>query len=171
MEIQNPENLEQDPRFPSGPWIGFFLQYWMPGRHATNVEMTCSKGRLSGTGEDWVGPYTIEGRYDLRSGRCEWTKQYIGRHSVEYRGVNEGRGIWGVWEMKQLWGLLKDRGGFHIWPDGADVQDESDEAEKTLLELMRKEFGGRLVRALPILLVIAGVAAGLAFFVRKILEK
>ena len=46
----------------------------------------------------------------------EWTKQYVGRHRVDYRGINDGHGIWGVWEIRQLGGLYHDRGGFHIWP-------------------------------------------------------
>src|SRR5579871_3130443 len=106
-------DLEHDSRFPSGPWTGFFLQYWMPGRHKTNLHLTCQGGQLTGTGQDWVGPYTIDGSYNPGTGRCEWTKQYLGRHAVTYRGVNDGRGIWGTWELPQLFGLFVDRGGFH----------------------------------------------------------
>src|SRR5262245_8718765 len=108
--------LERDPRFPSGPWTGFFLQYWLPGRHQTDVRLNCQGGYLSGTGHDWVGPYTVEGTYDTGSGRCTWTKQYTGKHSVAYRGMNDGHGIWGVWEIRLLGGVYQDRGGFHIWP-------------------------------------------------------
>ncbi len=54
-------NLERDPRFPSGAWTGYFLQYWLPGRHTTNVDLTCCAGNLTGTGRDWVGSYTIDG--------------------------------------------------------------------------------------------------------------
>src|SRR6266849_1820784 len=105
-------NLECDPRFPSGAWTGYFLQYWLPGRHTTNVDLTCCAGNLTGTGRDWVGSDTIDGHYDLDTGKCEWTKRYLGKHTVSYRGVNSGHGIWGVWEIRLLAGLYTDRGGF-----------------------------------------------------------
>jgi hypothetical protein len=169
-ELDNVE-LETDPRFPSGPWTGFFLQYWMPGRHVTNLQLTCSRGQLSGEGSDWVGAYSISGAYDVRTGQCQWTKQYVGRHSIAYKGVNEGRGIWGVWELKQLWGLFTDRGGFHIWPEGAEVGDESDEAERALMEVMRQQFGNRSLRLVCwaiFLLAVAVMSAGIGLLVTKI---
>jgi hypothetical protein len=162
MEERDLANLEQDPRFPSGPWTGFFLQYWLPGRHRTNLDLTCQGGELAGTGQDWVGAYTVAGSYDLSTGRCEWTKQYLGKHAVAYRGVNDGHGIWGVWEIRQLGGLFVDRGGFHLWPEGTDASEESDRTEQAVLAMMREEFGGRLARAARGLLVLA-VAAALAF--------
>ena len=109
-------DLESDPRFPSGPWTGFFLQYWLPGRHKMDLKLTWSNGTITGRGSDRVGPFTIDGTYDPATGQCEWTKQYVGKHAVAYRGVNDGHGIWGVWEIRQLRGLYVDRGGFHIWP-------------------------------------------------------
>ncbi len=154
-------NLEPDPRFPSGPWTGFFLQYWLPGRHTTNSTLTWQRGELTGAGQDWVGPYTIRGHYDSTTSRCEWIKQYIGRHAVAYRGVNDGHGIWGVWEIRILGGLYVDRGGFHIWPEGTDVSEESKQTEEAVLATMRKEFGGpiyRVVRGLFILAVVAAIA-------------
>jgi hypothetical protein len=157
-------NLEQDRRFPSGPWTGFFLQYWLPGRHSTNLGLTCRRGELTGRGQDWVGPYTVDGNYELGTGKCEWTKQYLGKHSVAYRGVNDGRGIWGVWEIRQLGGLYVDRGGFHIWPEGTNVSQESYETEQALLAVMRKEFGSRLFRAVRGLFIL-GLAAALALLI------
>ena len=139
--------LETDARFPSGPWTGFFLQSWLPGRQATNLDLACQAGRLTGTGHDRVGPYTVDGNYELESGRCEWTKQYLGKHAVEYRGVNDGHGIWGVWEIRQLCGLYVDRGGFHLWPEGTDVSEESERTEQAVLDLMRAQFGNPLARA------------------------
>lgn len=154
--------LETDPRFPSGMWTGFFLQLAVRGRQKTSLNLTCSEGRLTGEGKDWVGRYTIDGSYDLATGQCEWTKQYLRRHAVTYKGTNNGRGIWGVWELTQLWGLLTDRGGFHIWPDGFDVAEESDEAERALLEVMRRQPGARFVRAAVLLTMIVAAAIGVA---------
>jgi hypothetical protein len=156
--------VELDPRFPSGPWTGYFLQYWLPGRHATDLRLTCRAGELDGAGRDWVGPFTIAGTYDVATGRCVWTKRYTGRHAVAYRGVNDGHGIWGVWELPQLGGLFIDRGGFHIWPDGADVSEAADRTEQAVLAAMREEFGSRAARIVRAAVVLAG-AAGLALLV------
>ena len=65
---------------------------------------------MTGDGVDDIGRFLIQGRYDAAGGECHWTKQYVGKHSVFYRGFREGRGIWGTWE------LSRTRGGFHIWP-------------------------------------------------------
>ena len=34
-----------DPRFPTGPWTGFFLQYWLPGRQRTDLTLACQRAR------------------------------------------------------------------------------------------------------------------------------
>jgi hypothetical protein len=105
--------LETDPRFPSGPWVGFFLQPVLPGRHMMELHLTFQGGVLSGEGRDWVGPFLIRGRYQTSDGRCWWSKRYLGRHDVAYTGYNEGKGIWGTWQMTDpRW-----HGGFHIWPE------------------------------------------------------
>jgi hypothetical protein len=154
---------EADPRFPGGPWTGFFLQYWLPGRQRTDVDLDFAGGSLAGTGTDRVGRYTVDGTYDPVTGRCEWTKQYVGKHRVAYRGVNDGHGIWGVWEIRILRGLYADRGGFHLWPAGTDVSEESDRTERAVLNAMRAEFGGPALRLLPAALVFAAVVAVAVF--------
>lgn len=110
-----PTNAETDPRFPSGPWIGFWLQKLLPpGKHQTELHLTFHAGQMKGEGRDCIGKFIIQGTYTLADGRCQWIKRYLGRHAVSYRGFNEGKGIWGVWEISS------DRlqGGFHIWPKG-----------------------------------------------------
>jgi hypothetical protein len=123
-----PEELETDPRFPSGPWTGYFLQPLIPGRHRMELALTFSKGQLRGEGRDWVGNFVMRGQYALDSGKCYWTKRYLTKHDVLYQGYNEGKGIWGVWEIPtDGW-----RGGFHIWPVGmanADQPELSEEAD------------------------------------------
>ncbi len=157
MNAPVPAALERDPRFPSGAWTGFFLQYWLPGRHTTNLHMTCAGGTLRGEGQDRVGRYTIEGTYDVATGKCEWIKQYIGKHRVAYRGVNDGQGIWGVWEIRVLGDLYIDRGGFHLWPEGTDVSAASDETERAVVAAMHQEFGGPAYRAARSLLILAAL--------------
>jgi hypothetical protein len=75
------------------------------------LRLTFSNGRIRGDGRDRIGAFTFAGSYDLHDGTCHWMKRYVGRHEVAYRGYNEGKGIWGVWEIPP-----RARGGFHIWP-------------------------------------------------------
>ena len=90
------------------------------------LRLTFHSGSLRGDGHDWVGAFTIDGHYELQDGRCWWTKRYVGQHEVSYTGYNEGKGIWGIWEIPP-W----SRGGFHIWPVGmADPTQATLEAEE-----------------------------------------
>jgi hypothetical protein len=120
-------DLETDPRFPSGPWVGFWLQRSPPiGRHMMEMRLTFRQGQISGEGRDWVGAFLFTGRYDIADGRCHWTKRYLGKHDVYYQGFNEGKGIWGTWEIPAGDGYRPSQGGFHIWPEGmADPTQES----------------------------------------------
>jgi hypothetical protein len=65
---------------------------------------------------------------------CSWLKTYLGRHSVEYYGHREGKGIWGTWNIRRA------RGGFQIWPIGSepafeDISEEEDSELPALLEI------------------------------------
>jgi hypothetical protein len=120
MTADQPPTLETDPRFPSGPWTGFFLQKSIPGKHLMELRLNFQTGNMTGEGRDWVGEFVVKGQYNLADGKCYWTKKYLGKHDVFYQGYNEGKGIWGVWEI----GVLA-RGGFHIWPEG--LQDPTGE--------------------------------------------
>src|SRR5207248_8159181 len=95
MNADQAPHLETDPRFPSGPWVGFFLQKQIPGKHLMELRLNFVQGVMRGEGRDWVGEFVIHGRYDLADGRCYWTKRYRGKHDVFYSGFNEGKGIWG----------------------------------------------------------------------------
>jgi hypothetical protein len=76
------------------------------------LHLTFRQGMMTGEGRDWIGEFLIRGRYQVEDGQCWWTKRYIGKHDVSYRGYNEGKGIWGLWEIPPTW-----KGGFHIWPE------------------------------------------------------
>jgi hypothetical protein len=110
----DPES-ETDPRFPSGPWQGFFLMAHLPGRHTMELHLSFRRGVMSGEGRDQIGEFLIRGRYSVDDGKCRWTKRYVGKHDVAYNGYNEGRGIWGIWDIPPSW-----RGGFYIWPKKMD---------------------------------------------------
>jgi hypothetical protein len=113
---QEPRDLklevETDSRFPSGPWRGFFLMSHLPGRHQMELRLTFRQGVMTGEGRDLIGPFLFRGRYQVEDGQCWWSKRYLGKHDVSYRGYNEGKGIWGLWDIPPSW-----RGGFHIWPE------------------------------------------------------
>lgn len=115
MDREPPAGLEieTDPRFPSGPWTGFFLMDHWPGRHQMELRLTFGEGNLNGEGRDRIGEFLVRGQYNLENGKCHWSKRYIGKHDVFYQGYNEGKGIWGLWEIPP-----GSRGGFHIWPEG-----------------------------------------------------
>lgn len=109
-----------DALFPSGPWTGFYTYRSPEDRHRQDLRLTFEVGRLSGSGGDDIGPFSILGRYDATSLECTWSKSYIlpdGRgHSVDYRGWREGKGIWGRWTIG-----ANASGGFHIWPVSAEA--------------------------------------------------
>ena len=83
------------------------------------LHLTFAGGVLTGDGRDDIGTFGMRGRYDAGTGECHWTKSYTGAHDVFYHGFREGKGIWGIWEIKQV-----GRGGFHIWPLNAGEGEE-----------------------------------------------
>src|SRR5690348_1906912 len=113
-DTPTPPDLEQDGRFPSGPWKGYFLQRPLAGRQWMELNLTFREGKVRGEGRDWVGDFVIRGRYDVETGKCSWNKRYVGQHDIAYDGYNEGKGIWGTWEWPPF---PPHRGGFHIWPE------------------------------------------------------
>jgi hypothetical protein len=118
--VSKPPELtpESDPRFPSGKWTGFFQQKELPGKHMMELHLSFSQGILQGEGRDRVGAFILRGRYSLDDGKCHWNKSYIGKHDVFYQGFNEGKGIWGVWQIAASGGDSGYHGGFNIWPEG-----------------------------------------------------
>jgi hypothetical protein len=113
-----------DREFPSGPWTGFYTYRFHPSKYRTDMVLTFAQGRMTGEGQDNVGPFVVAGSYDTVSKECTWTKTYVAAHDVFYTGFREGKGIWGNWEIRGV------RGGFHIWP----LDSESEAEEKKLEE-------------------------------------
>jgi hypothetical protein len=149
--------------FPSGAWTGFFMQPLAPGRHTMDLEMRFRDGQVRGRGRDWVGEFSIDGEYDRSTGECRWTKHYHGRHDVTYVGRNEGQGIWGVWELAQLLGMLRGRGVFHIWPVGMTPTREADLTE---LAMSRGELRwSPALAAIGFVVALLIAAAGIALHI------
>jgi hypothetical protein len=160
--VMNPLDVaavEHDPRFPSGSWTGFYLQWWMPGRHDMAIDLTFAAGQLQATGSDRVGPFTFQGEYIPADGQCRWVKTYLGRHQVTYSGVNEGEGIWGTWEIRELAGLYRDQGVFHIWPHGMTPTDASRATVQAYLSQLRTRWLTRLF-----CLAVGGALIGAALY-------
>jgi hypothetical protein len=112
--------LEPDPRFTSGPWLGYYQQWYHQARQ--RLRLTFAAGAVTGTGRDPAGDFVVRGTYDARSGRCSLTKTYPGSHRVHYDGIADGDGIGGAWEIRYAIGLT-DRGRFRIWPDASAAAD------------------------------------------------
>ena len=98
--------------FPSGEWSG----YWIQGteRGSQDLRLHFARGTISGGGGDRIGDFVVRGSYDDEKREVWFEKSYAGKHSVFYRGFNDGiAGIWGDWQIGTF-----TRGGFHIWPQG-----------------------------------------------------
>jgi hypothetical protein len=106
------------------------------------LNLSFRQGIMTGEGRDMIGQFLIRGKYKLDDGKCEWTKRYIGKHDVSYQGYNEGKGIWGLWEIAPAW-----RGGFHIWPTAMGdptspkLAEEINEPTEVLAELELEKVG------------------------------
>lgn len=122
MSTDRDTHTEQDDRFISGRWRGFWIQG--PVKSRTELVLVFRDGRVSGEGRDWVGDFLIRGDYDPETGRVGWLKQYVGAHAIRYDGAAEtGEGIWGVWRM-----LPDEKGGFQIWPEREGGESNADHA-------------------------------------------
>ncbi len=89
--------------YPSGQWIGYWEQrVW--GRQPMNeLELHFADGVVRGSGWDVIGAFTFFGQYD-EHGSIVMTKQYLGRHTVQYQGQYDGEGtIFGRWSIGEAW--------------------------------------------------------------------
>ena len=109
------EDIEQDGRFPSGPWKGFFLQPGMSGRSWMEIRLTFRKGELRGEGRDWGGESLFRGRSEVETGKC-LVEQTVYAASTPFitRDTTKGKVFGGC---GQEWlPQPHHRGGYHIWP-------------------------------------------------------
>ena len=97
-------------QFPSGKWTGFFTYHGAAHQFPMDLLLEFQEGKMTGEGNDAIGPFIIFGAYSSASGECSWIKQYVGQHAVDYRGFKEAKDIWGTWTLPGA------KGGFRIWP-------------------------------------------------------
>lgn len=102
--------FESDPRFPSGPWEGFWAY---DGELASmNLYMQFVGGRVRGEGSDRIGMFDITGRYWTRHGTVVLRKHYRGYHVVRYRGSSFFPYLKGESRIASA----LDHGRWRIWP-------------------------------------------------------
>ena len=58
-------------------------------------------GKISGAGEDPNGQFVIDGHIQ-QNGQLEFTKQYIGKHAVHYKGQRNYKQIVGHWSIPEF---------------------------------------------------------------------
>ncbi len=71
-------------KFEGGAVEGKYYQYGQ-GYDMFFDFFSLREGRVSGQGNDGIGPFTMAGNYD-NQGKVSFTKQYVGQHAVEYNG-------------------------------------------------------------------------------------
>jgi len=96
----------------TGHWEGFYLQDG--DRHRQTLELAFAQGKMSGTGDDPIGPFVILGEYDEEENSVAWVKQYLERHQVYYSGQMSNGRISGAWIIINYGRYLSDR--FELWP-------------------------------------------------------
>ena len=80
-----PSEPEVSTKFEGGAVTGKYYQY--ANGHDMKFEyFSLRKGRVAGQGDDEIGAFTMAGTYD-ESGQVNFIKQYIGKHSVNYKGT------------------------------------------------------------------------------------
>lgn len=83
-----------------GYYVQFGQQYPMQFADLQIHIATPQAGSLSGSGEDVVGKFTLQGSYDASSSAIQFKKQYEGAHAIYYEGIlsqsqTEITGHWG----------------------------------------------------------------------------
>lgn len=90
--------------YPSGTWQGFWEQPGYGRQPMERFELHFRDRAVSGGGVDVVGRFTVRGECDGRTGRVRLTKQYVGKHRVDYDGQPDGEGcIGGTWRIEDTW--------------------------------------------------------------------
>jgi hypothetical protein len=91
--------------FANGPWKGFWKQDSWGRQEMEQFELAFSNdGFITGKGTDVIGIFVFRGHFDTTTGDLTMTKQYLGKHQVDYRGRPDGEGrIVGSWDIGGVW--------------------------------------------------------------------
>ncbi len=110
MNQPSPRHIPNSNPFFSGEWNGFYREPHRSQCGWMHLYIVFEDGTIRAEGTDYVGPWIARGSYCTESLLCEWTKHYMGKHTVRYRGKAGEDGIMGHWS------LTFSDGPFHIWP-------------------------------------------------------
>lgn len=100
MTIDRNGHHETDKRFPSGIWVGYWMQGYIKGRMRLTLEFI--NGAITGEGSDPVGTFKMKGIYSLRHNMVSMSKRYYGAHSVGYVGGAADGGLNGTWQIRSI---------------------------------------------------------------------
>ena len=114
MTFDETANFESDPRFPTGPWKGYWLQDGETG--LMDLSLAFVEGIVVGSGKDLIGEFDLQGVYSVEERSIALKKTYRGKHEVWYRGRPIQGELMGEWTIADT----PARGGWRLWP----VEDE-----------------------------------------------
>ncbi len=78
---------------------GWWEQARFGRQQMSNLQLEYRGLVIRGHGTDIVGPFTLFGAFEPE-GSLRLVKQYLNRHTVNYRGVFDGEGcLFGVWNI------------------------------------------------------------------------
>lgn len=102
--------------FPSGRWQGYFMQFGK--KFDLQMELTVvPSGKVTGTGTDSTGSFTVDGECNPSTGRFNFLQTYE-RHSIEYQCGWQGgakQTVKGLWFISSPSGTY-DSGELELWP-------------------------------------------------------
>src|SRR5580693_6256249 len=112
---------------PSGPWTGYYLYGHAGPKHRMRLGLAFTPdGKIRGEGVDDIAPFIIDGFFNGATREANWTKAYVGMHTVRYSGIYSARSICGNWFLAGL------TGGFWIWPEAFTESEEEMTVELAL---------------------------------------
>ena len=145
---------ERNPDFHTGNWCGFYLENHRGEPGWMHMYLECDiAGKIKGEGIDYVGPWTLGGHFDAETKHCQWSKLYVGRHTVHYEGTLGEAGVQGNWKIQPYL-----TGNFHVWPEGmSHIHDEylrmgtplPKEQQDSIYEELGDRIGRDLVETTP----------------------
>ncbi|CAF3701801.1 unnamed protein product [Rotaria sp. Silwood1] len=83
-EVEDSDRSQVITRFEGGIVTGKYCQYGQDFDMVFDF-FSLREGRVSGQGNDTIAPFTMAGYYD-NEGKVCFTKQYVGKHAVIYKG-------------------------------------------------------------------------------------
>ncbi len=122
---------------PSGEWVGYYTYQGLAKKCPMHLTLQFDQNVIKGAGIDGPGLFVIKGTCNELNSQIRFTKQYIGKHSVEYDARFQEDEIVGVWSLTRDGQTLT--GSMRMWLLPNDLYGD-DESLQSILEreLQRK---------------------------------